>query len=262
MPYRFVSFTVDTCEPTPDPKPGPDIGIDMGVKTLAVLWDGVEKTAITNPKALKHALADMRATHKAIGRSVKVNGRPCTNNRRRLYGKLARPHARVARIRSDHHHKATTQIAKRGGRVTVETLNVDGMKRNRRHARAIGDAGMAGFVRQLEYKCDGHGTAFRRMDRRYPSSRTCSHCGAGKQSLLLSECTGRCNRCGFECDRDENAARNLQAYTGHRESARNRNARPRPARSAGDPRPRRPVGRASVRTVGAVATRPATTHQR
>ena len=190
-----------------------------------------------------------------------MNGRARTRNRRRLCGKPARQHARVARLRSDHHHKATTKIAKRGG-VTVEPLNVDGMKRNRRLAGAISDAGMAEFVRQLEYKYGRHGTAFRRVDRRYPSSRTCSRCEAEKQSLLLSERTCRCNRCGFECDRDANAARNLQACTGQQEPARTLNARPRPARSAGDPRPRRPVGRASVRAVGEVATRPATTQQR
>ncbi len=204
----FASFTVDTGEPAPAPRPGPDVGIDMGVKTLAVLWDGGEKTEIANPKAL----AALRATQQAISRSVKVNGRPCTRNRRRLYEKLARQHAQVVRIRSDHHHKATTQIAKRGGSVTVETLNVDGMKRNRRLARAISDAGMAEFVRQLEYKCHWYGTEFRRVDRWYPSSRTCSDCGAVKPSLLLSERTDRCHRCGFECDRDENAARNLQAF--------------------------------------------------
>ena len=147
----FASFTVDTCEPAPNPRPGPDVGIDMGVKTLATLWDGEEKTEIANPKALEQALADLRATQKAIGRSVKVNGRACTRNRRRLYDQLARQHARVARIRSDHHHKATTQIAKRGGSVTVETLNVDGMKRNRqtgpgdqrhRHGRVRAAAGV------------------------------------------------------------------------------------------------------------------------
>ena len=208
----FASFTVDTCEPAPALRSGPDVGIDMGVKTLATLWDGEEKTLLANPKALEQALADLRATQKAIGRSVKVNGRACTRNRRRLYDQLARQHARVARIRSDHHHKATTQIAKRGGSVTVETLNVDGMKRNRRLARAISDTGMAEFVRQLEYKCHWYGTEFRRVDRWYPSSRTCSECGAVKQSLLLSERTYRCNLCGFECDRDENAARNIQAF--------------------------------------------------
>ena len=155
-------------------------------------------------------------------------------------------HFDIANLRADHHHKATAQIAKRGGAVKVETLNVSGMKRNRRLARAIGDAGMSEFVRQLEYKCAWYGTAFEKVDRWYPSSKTCSACGAVKQSLLLSERTYRCNLCGFECARDENAARNLQIYTGHTESARTLNALPLPARSAGDPmdvETRRPHGR-------------------
>ena len=106
----------------------------------------------------------------------------------------------------------------------------------RRLARAISDAGMSEFVRQLEYKCAWYGAGFVRLDRWYPSSKTCSRCGAVKQSLLLSERTYRCNRCGFECDRDENAARNIQAYTGHSEPARHRNEFPGPARSAGGER--------------------------
>ena len=92
---------------------------------------------------------------------------------------------------------------------------------------------MSEFVRPLEYKCGGYGTAFEKANRWYPSSKTCSACGAVKQSLLLSERTYRCNLCGFECDRDENAARNLQAYTGHTEPARHLNEFPGAARSAG-----------------------------
>ncbi|MXZ41929.1 MAG: IS200/IS605 family element transposase accessory protein TnpB, partial [Caldilineaceae bacterium SB0666_bin_21] len=231
----FASFTVDTYEPAPDPKPGPDIGIDMGVKTLATVWDGEELEEIANPKALTAALKSLRRLDKAIARSLHTHGRHNPSNRRDgLYAQRNRLRFDIANLRADHHHKATTQIAKRGGTVKVETLNVDGMKRNRRLARAIGDAGMGEFVRQLEYKCGWYGTAFEKVDRWYPSSKTCSRCGAVKQSLL-SERTYRCNLCGFECDRDENAARNLQAYTGHKEPARTLNALPLPARSAGDP---------------------------
>ena len=95
----------------------------------------------------------------------------------------------------------------------VETLNIAGMTRNRRLGRAVSDTGMAGFVRMLEYKCAWYGTEFQRIDRWYPSSKTCSACGAVKQSLLLSERTYHCLQCGFVCDRDENAARNIQAFT-------------------------------------------------
>ena len=144
-------------------------------------------------------------------------------------------------------HHANSQTRRHG---EVETLNVSGMKKNRRLARAIGDAGMAEFVRQLEYKCAWYGTGFERVDRWYPSSKTCSACGAVKQSLLLSERTYRCHRCGFECDRDENAARNLQAYTGHPEPARHLNEFPR----AGEVRRRR---KWTWRPVGRTAERPA-----
>ena len=233
----FASFTVDTCKPAPEARPGPTVGIDMRVKTLATVWDGEELEEIANPKALTAALKSLRRLDKAIARSLNTHGKHNPSKRRDgLYAKRNQLHFDIANLRADHHHKATTQIAKRGGTVKVETLNVSGMKRNRRLARALGDAGMSEFVRQLEYKCGWYGTAFEKVDRWYPSSKTCSACGAVKQSLLLSERTYRCNLCGFECDRDENAARNLQAYTGHPEPARTLNALPLPARSAGDPR--------------------------
>ena len=231
----YASFTVDTCEPAPEPRPGPDIGIDMGVKTLAVVWDGETKTAVAHPRALASKLKSLRRLDQAIARSLHTHGRRNPSQRRDdLYAKRSRLHADIANLRADHHHQATTQIAKRGGTVKVETLNVSGMKKNRRLARAISDAGMSEFVRQLEYKCEWYGTAFEKVDRWYPSSKTCSACGVVKQSLLLSERTYRCHRCGFECDRDENAARNLQAYTGHTEPARHLNEFPGPARSAGE----------------------------
>ena len=190
---------------------------------------------IANPKALDRALS----LDKAIARSLHTHGRHNPSKRRDgLYAKRRQLHIDIANLRADHHHKATTQIAKRGGTVKVETLNVDGMKRKRRLARAISDPGLAEFVRQLEYKCGWYGTAFEKVDRWYPSSKTCSRCGVVKQSLLLSERTYRCNLCGFECDRDENAARNLQACTGHKEPGPN----PERAPPSGEVR-RRPNGR-------------------
>ena len=64
-----------------------------------------------------------------------------------------RLHARASNVRSDTHHKATTMIAKSAGRVVIEDLNVSGMMRNRRLARALGDAGMTGFLGKLLGSC-------------------------------------------------------------------------------------------------------------
>ena len=68
------------------------------------------------------------------------------------------------------------------------------------------------FRRQLEYKCSLYGSELIVADRFFASSRTCSHCGVKKESLSLSERAFRCTACGFECDRDLNAAINLERY--------------------------------------------------
>ena len=103
-------------------------------------------------------------------------------------------------------------MAKSVGRVVVETLNVSGMLRNRRLAKSLSDAGLAGFLRKLEYKCRWRGLGFEKADRWLPSTRTCSQCGAVRPNMDLSERTFVCHACGVVVERDLNAAVNLAAY--------------------------------------------------
>ena len=94
--------------------------------------------------------------------------------------------------------------------IAVETLNVEGLKRNRRLARHISDAGWGLVLAQLTYKtCWSAVSSLERADRYYPSSKTCSGCGTVKAKLSLSDRVFTCEACGFSLDRDENAARNL-----------------------------------------------------
>ncbi|WP_088962708.1 RNA-guided endonuclease TnpB family protein [Micromonospora purpureochromogenes] len=95
--------------------------------------------------------------------------------------------------------------------VVVEDLNVAGMLRNRRLARHIADAGFAELRRQLGYKTQWSGGRLLVADRWYPSSKTCSDCGAVKAKLALSERIYTCTTCSLVLDRDVNAARNLAA---------------------------------------------------
>ena len=80
------------------------------------------------------------------------------------------------------------------------------MARNRHLARSIMDGGFGEFRRQLEYKARFYGTTIVVADRWFPSSKTCSCCGSVKHELDLSQRTFQCDGCGFECDRDLNAA--------------------------------------------------------
>jgi len=106
-------------------------------------------------------------------------------------------------------HKATGKLASRYETIVGEDLNVAGMVRNRPLARAINDQGFGTALRMLAYKTNWNGGRLMLVDRFYPSSKTCSNCGAVKTKLPLSERTYRCGSCGLVVDRDVNAARNL-----------------------------------------------------
>ena len=226
----FACFCIEDGQEAPPVKDGPTIGMDVGVGTMAICSDG---TTVENPKALASALKRLRRLDKAIARSRNVHGKSNHSNRRELlYAERRRLHARVANVRNDNHHKATTAIAKSAGRVVVETLNVAGMMMNRRLARAISDAGMSSFLTKLEYKCIWYGAEYVKADRWFASSKRCAHCGWKNDDLTLCDREWWCGGCGVLNDRDANAARNLEQWPGLSFPASGRGDRVSPAQLA------------------------------
>ncbi|MGH3183719.1 MAG: RNA-guided endonuclease InsQ/TnpB family protein, partial [Streptosporangiaceae bacterium] len=104
-----------------------------------------------------------------------------------------------------------TGLVRSAGVIVIEDLNVSGMVRNRRLARAISDCGWGEFRRQLEYKCQRAGRRLVVIDRWYPSSKTCSACGHLLAELSLSTRHWTCPGCRARHDRDINAAKNILA---------------------------------------------------
>lgn len=200
----YVSFTceVERVPQTPR-RPHAVVGVDAGIQHLAVLSTG---EMIENPRPLQNALNQIARLNRELARR-QPGSRGWEETRRRL----ARAHARVANIRRDAWHKLTTRLAKTFGTVVVETLNVEGLKRNRRLARAIADAALGNLRRQLRYKCPWSGSRVVEADPFYPSSKRCSRCGAVKDTLPLWARTFGCEVCSLILDRDENAAGNLAA---------------------------------------------------
>jgi len=126
--------------------------------------------------------------------------------------RIASLHARVADLRREQAHALTTGLVREFGVIGVENIAVKNLMSNRRLARHIADVGWGAILTQLRYKTSwSEGSVLVAADRYYPSSKTCSACGAVRAKLRLFERVFTCENpaCGHEQDRDLNAARNL-----------------------------------------------------
>ncbi|MFL5993298.1 MAG: IS607 family element RNA-guided endonuclease TnpB [Streptomyces sp.] len=213
----FASFQAEVKrELEPVARPDVAVGIDLGVKTLAVMADSTgEIRTIANPGHHDRARKQLRRACRVVSRRQgpdRRTGQKPSKRWEKANAARNKVHHRVANLRADALHKLTTAVAAEYGMVAVEDLNVAGMLRNRRLARRIADAGFGEIRRQLTYKTRRrHATRIVVADRWYPSSKTCSGCGAVKAKLPLHVRTYQCDACGLVIDRDDNAALNLAA---------------------------------------------------
>ena len=127
--------------------------------------------------------------------------------------KVALLHEKVTNQRKDFHHKLSRYLVEIYGAVYLEDLNVKGMVRNRRLARHISDAGWSSFTTQLAYKGEWYGCWVEKIDRFYPSSKTCSACGYVNGDLTLKDREWVCPDCGTQLDCDLNAAVNILNFS-------------------------------------------------
>ncbi len=212
----WVSLTVEVERPLPPTRP-PErvIGVDVGITALytGASPSGEQVLAVANPHHLvvtEDRLA--RAQRVASRRQGPRRGVAPSKRWRRANTRVQRIHAHVADQRRNLIHETTTMLAKNYDLIVVEDLNVTGMLKNHALARHIGDAAWGEFVRQLDYKTKWYGSALVKADRFYPSSKTCSRCGAVKAKLGLNEREYHCEACGLVMDRDLNAATNLAGW--------------------------------------------------
>ena len=177
------------------------IGIDLGLTHFAILSTGEKIAAPNTFRKNEKRLATLQRRF-----SKKQKG---SANRKKAKMKVARLHAKIADSRKDFTHKLSTRLVNENQVIAIETLSVSNMKKNRRLAKSISDAGWSEFVRQLEYKSLWYGRTLVGIDRWYPSSKRCSDCGHTVSKLPLSVREWACPDCGTIHDRDVNASRNI-----------------------------------------------------
>lgn len=133
-----------------------------------------------------------------------------SNRRAKAKLKVAKLHARISNQRQAVLHELSDKPTRTDQVITIEDLNVKGMVRNRRLARAVSDAGFGELRRQIEYKAQYRGVTVVFADRFFPSSKMCHACGQ-THDMPLSKRQMVCD-CGHVMDRDLNAAKNLDRY--------------------------------------------------
>ena len=200
----FVSITVDTGKPNAprDTRGLPVIGIDVGINSLATLDTGKQ---YPNPRPLKRFEKKLKREQRSLSKKEFLS-----NNWYKQKRKVERTHYKIACIRNDAHHKATTEIVNMASVIGIETLKITNMLKNKNLAKALSDSALGGFLAMLKSKADILGIPIKEAPQFYASSKTCSNCGHKKEKLLLSERQYHCGACGISIDRDQNAAINLK----------------------------------------------------
>ncbi len=200
----FVSLLVDDVTIKPLPPTDKKVGIDAGISSLLCTSDG-EK--IANPKHFNRLYQKLRVAQKELSRKTKGS-----NNRYKARLKVAKIHASIKDARTDFLHKLTTRLVRENSLIAIEDLAVRNMVKNRKLARSISDAAWGEMFRQLEYKCEWYGRELVKIDRFFPSSKRCNHCGFVMDKMPLDVRSWDCPSCGTTgIDRDINAGKNILA---------------------------------------------------
>ena len=197
-------------------------GVDLGVVDLAVLDDGQRFPA---PRSFRVLARKLRRCNKRVSRRI-----PKSNRRRKAVRALGRVYEQAFNVRKNATNTLTAFLIRNYSLIGVESLDVKRMLKNKWLSKSISDSAFGEIIRQLEYKTQLAGSVLVKADKFFPSTKTCSDCGAELESLPLNVRTWTCPMCDSKHDRDVNAAINLRnvavRYT-ETENARGDCVRPR-----------------------------------
>jgi len=197
--YYVSIFTEQEVEELP--KTNKQVGIDLGLKDFVITSDNKK---YKNNRYTKKYAKQLKKAQQHLSRKQKGS-----NGFEKQKLKVAKIHEKIASCRLDTLHKVSKELVESYDLISIEDLNVKGMIKNHKLSKHIADASWGNFVTLLQYKCDWYGKELVKVNRFYPSSKTCGDCNWINQELKLSDREWTCKSCGAIHDRDVNASRNI-----------------------------------------------------
>lgn len=217
----FVSIQTQREVADPLHPSGSIIGIDVGIARFATLSDGSHIEPLNTFRKHQQRLA---RTQRVMSRKTKFS-----NNWKKAKARVQKIHTRIANVRRDFLHKATTTISQNHAIVCIEDLQVRNMSKSAagssdspgRNVKAksglnksILDQGWFEFRRQLEYKQVWLGGEVLAVPPQN-TSRTCPACGHASADNRQTQARFACVECGYENNADLVGAINV-LERGHR----------------------------------------------
>lgn len=191
------------------------IGIDLGIKEFAVISNGLEKKNINKTKKVKKLEKKLKREQRRLSKKYENKKKGVATKSAKNIDKQAlkvqKLHQKLKNIRHNYVNEIVSELVKNKPEyITIEDLNIKGMMKNRHLSKAIAQQNFYYFKTKLQKKCKQLGIELRIVSRWYPSSKICACCGNIKKDLKLSDRVYICEECGYEMDRDLNAAINLK----------------------------------------------------
>ena len=177
------------------------IGIDLGIKDFVITSDG---EVFDNLHFKKNKVNKLKRLQRQISKKQKGS-----NNRNKARIKLAKLNEKIRNQKLNYLHEVSNSLLDENQVIVMEDLNVKGMVKNHKLAESISEMNFGEFRRILEYKALWYGRDMVYVDRWFPSSKKCNHCGCINKELILSDRQWICPGCGSVIDRDYNAALNI-----------------------------------------------------
>lgn len=194
------------------------LGIDVNVHSID-LSDGTSYKSPLKSKRVRKIIKRGKRLQRRCSRKLLIcpkdeNHKLIKSNKYKLLNKVVQKHRRrLVNIYTDYHYKIIDKIlAKPPKEIHIEDLSISNMMKDKKLSHSIHLSSWGKFIRKLEEKCQMLGIKLLKIDRFFPSSKTCNGCGYINNNLTLKDRVFICPKCGYIEKRDYNAAKNIRDY--------------------------------------------------